>query len=83
MSAPFGMPGIGGSLGMCALCGESFLLQILTGEKIRPFQVDGVTNELFAHKPCLKKFHGKLFDQLPPASPLRIAIEKAKEGAAV
>jgi hypothetical protein len=77
MKPPFGMPGIGGSLGCCALCGDSFLLQIITGEKIVPLEIEGVNNQLYAHKKCATKYQGKPWDELPTSSPLRKAVEKA------
>lgn len=46
---PFGMPGIGGSLGQCGLCGELFLKEILLGEKVIPFDI-GDDNQFYAHK---------------------------------
>lgn len=76
MKSPFGMPGIGGSLGCCALCGESFLLQILTGERIVSLDIEGVNNQLYAHNKCATKYEGKNWPELPTASPLRQAFEK-------
>ncbi len=76
MKPPFGMPGIGGSLGQCALCGDTFLLQILTGEDVVPIEVDGVNNQLYSHKACVKKFQGWDILELPVASPLRQAMER-------
>lgn len=78
MKAPFGMPGIDGSLGCCALCGDTFLLQIITGEKIVPLDIEGVNNQLYAHKACATRWHGKDWSELPAASPLRQAIEASK-----
>lgn len=78
MKGHFGMPGPGGSLGQCALCGENFLMEILTGQTVKSFDVDGCNQTLYAHKGCAEKFHGKPIsaDDLPPKSPLRVAFSK-------
>lgn len=47
----FGIPGIGGSLGCCAWCGENFTLNLFTGEHVHSIDVAGVTMAL--HKKCL------------------------------
>lgn len=70
----FGMPGIGGSLGQCAICGETFLLEILTGSKITTFSIDDSQQKLCAHKKCLKGIGDNLdVLTLPEKSPLRQA----------
>lgn len=78
MKPPFGMPGIGGSLGQCALCGENFLMEILMGQKVYPFEIDGIDQTLYAHKACFNKYKGKTDPELPVGSPLRAAVEKAR-----
>lgn len=70
----FGIPGIGGSLGSCAFCGESFLGSILTGGKFQPFSVNG--NRLAAHPECWDKY-GKSYPKDWPKGPLKIAYDKA------
>lgn len=79
MNDSFGMPGPGGSLGKCALCGNVFLVEILTGQTVKSFTVDGCDQTLYGHKDCLKKYAGKKLDalELPEASPLRQAYERA------
>lgn len=79
MSRPFGMPGIGGSLGQCALCGNNFVMEIILGKKVASFSVRGVEQTLFAHDKCLKEYDGKDATDLPPESPLRQAYEEAKK----
>lgn len=77
MSNHFGMPGPGGSLGKCAVCGEMFLTEILLGKKIHPFNVTGCAQTLYAHADCLPVLKAcKTFLDFPAASPLRKEWEK-------
>lgn len=78
MKDHFGIPGVGGSLGQCALCGENFLAEILLGKSVKAIEVSGVTQTLYGHDKCIKKYVGEKFDvtELPDASPLRLAYEK-------
>lgn len=79
MKKPSGMPGIGGSLGQCALCGENFLLEIILGKSVPSFEVGGCSNTLFGHDKCLKKLRdGMDWEDLPAKSPLREAYQKSK-----
>lgn len=78
MSNSFGMPGPGGSLGQCALCGKSFLTEILLGQSVSSFTVPGCEQDLYGHADCLKTFNGTQFCNLPEASPLRQAWEANK-----
>jgi hypothetical protein len=78
MSA-FGMPGPGGSLGECALCGEPFVTEILLGRNVASFKVSGCATDLFGHHKCLKEFQGKTMLNLPAKSALRQAYEKQQE----
>lgn len=77
MSGHFGIPGIGGSLGICAICGECFAFEILTGEDVRSFKQAGSDTTFYAHEKCLEdsKKYKTLLD-LPEASPLRLLYEK-------
>lgn len=72
----FGVPGIGGSLGMCALCGENFMLEILLGKNVHTFTLPGVTQTLYGHDKCMKEYEGKEATDLPAASPIRQAYER-------
>lgn len=78
---PFGMPGPGGSLGQCALCGDPFLTEILLGKKVKSFTAGGSNQTLYGHDKCLEDFAGKEFTDLPEKSPLRKAYERAKAAA--
>lgn len=87
MNNYFGVPGIGGSLGCCALCGDNFLMEILMGGTIRELQLEGQT--LCVHKGCTDKYGLKngesrdlsepaFIDSLPNNSPLKQAIRNEK-----
>lgn len=80
MNHPFGMPGPGGSLGQCALCGNTFLQEILLHQKVKSFVLAGSEQMMFGHDQCLKDFEGKQYTDLPSESPLRQAYEKVKNG---
>ncbi len=52
----FGMPGPGGSMGQCAVCGKSFITDVLldlvgSPSGITSFNVGFVDQTLYAHKP--------------------------------
>ena len=53
MSKHFGVPGIGGSLGLCAVCDRSFAVECITGESVVSFRVPGIAPTLYAHKDCI------------------------------
>ena len=73
----FGMPGPGGSLGKCALCGESFAAEVLMGKNVQTFKQAGSDTTFCAHDKCLEDSKNyKTFLDLPEASPLRQAYEK-------
>ena len=81
---PFGIPGIGGSLGKCALCGGVFLTEILLGKSVQSFTLTPGGQTLFGHDECMKEYEGKQATDLPAASPIRQRYEeqqKEKEAA--
>jgi hypothetical protein len=85
----FGMPGVGGSLGKCCYCGDTFMKEILTGTNCQSINVGG--QEMFVHIPdCLGAIvalatNGELqfsdYEKFPEESPLRQAMKKAIEEA--
>lgn len=76
----FGIPGVGGSLGMCALCGECFAKEIMLGEDVRSFKQAGSDTTFYAHDKCLEDSKGlKTLLDLPAASPLRLLYERQQE----
>lgn len=79
MSKHIGMPGPGGSLGRCALCGGNFLAAVLGVGKAISFTIPGCNQILYAHPRCIKDFNGKEWTELPPESPLRKAYESQPE----
>lgn len=75
----FGIPGIGGSLGTCALCGKPFVTEIILGNPVQSFSVGGCNQRLYGHDKCLAdlKTSGRLdVLTLPKESPLRQAYER-------
>ncbi len=73
----FGMPGPGGSLGTCAVCGKPFLSEVLLGKRPVSFQIAQSPQTFHAHKKCEPTLRAcKQFLDLPPESPLRQAWEK-------
>lgn len=47
------LPGIGGSLGECCVCGESFAMEILTGKGVPMVSIGGFSRDLPVHKKCV------------------------------
>jgi hypothetical protein len=48
------IPGIGGSLGTCVVCGGTFLMELLLGRIVPTLQVKHCERDLPAHKRCIK-----------------------------
>lgn len=92
MTDRFGMPGPGGSLGTCAVCGMSFVVESLMGKNVKTFRVGFIDAELYAHDKCedtireafsiaMKSPEGDeqaaaLRDALPEESPIRTSLDK-------
>lgn len=72
-----GCPGIGGSLGQCAFCGGSFVVEVMLGRPVETFCITQVEGSLYAHPKCMEQ-HGakKSILDWPEASPVRRAIER-------
>lgn len=72
------MPGPGGSLGMCAICGETFIAEILFGKRVQTIGVEGFDKDLCVHDKCMKvlETNGPDWRTLPDG-PMRRAYEKA------
>lgn len=81
---PWGLPGIGGSLGQCAVCGESFVTEIIISESLESFSVKGIPHLLYAHDACidtLKEITSTDSDwKRLPSGPLRKAFEEQEAG---
>jgi ferredoxin len=78
MSTNFGMPGPGGSLGQCALCGKPFLKEILTGQTVKSFRIDSCDQTLYGHSDCIANCPKDILN-LPEASPIRQAFERLNQ----
>lgn len=79
----YGMPGVGGSLGKCAVCGETFVTKILLGQGVESFSVKGIPQRLYGHDTCMDKLReitstGNDWRKLPPG-PLRKAFEEQEK----
>ncbi len=78
----FGVPGIGGSLGKCAICGDNFITEILLGKSVQKFQVSGIEQMLYAHDKCEKiakkliEPNGKLDLRKLPNGPLKSCLKE-------
>jgi hypothetical protein len=48
----YGIPGPGGSLGKCAVCGDTFLREILLGESVDSISLTGFDANLPVHRKC-------------------------------
>ena len=74
------MPGPGGSLGLCALCGDTFLAEILLGKKVQTVEIEGMDKDVCLHSKCFEvlKKNGPDWRNLPEG-PLRRAYEKAAQ----
>lgn len=91
--AHWGMPGPGGSMGRCAICGENFMVGVLRSlsgmeSNITEFKVGFVNGSLYGHAPdCLKRMDLAFKDQtdprkvrdLLPEGPLKSALAEAIE----
>lgn len=81
MTKHYGIPGINGSLGKCAICGDNFLTEILLGKSIQKFQISGIEQMLYAHDKCeevAKKLispDGKLDIRKLPDGPLKSSMQ--------
>lgn len=61
-----GLPGFGGSLGECALCGVCFIVELVMGSKVQRIVVEGVTNA-DTGKPADLAIHLRCMDALETA----------------
>jgi hypothetical protein len=71
------MPGPGGSLGMCALCGDTFMAEILLGTNVQTVEIVGMDQDVCLHAKCLKVLEQNGPDwRTLPNGPLRRAYAK-------
>ena len=82
MPSHFGCPGVGGSLGECAVCGKPFVRELLCGETCTSLQIPGIEGTLYVHnKPCLEqmveiKERGGTWYELPDGPIRRLVVEQ-------
>ena len=72
-----GMPGPGGSLGQCQLCGDSFVGEVLEGQEVLIGHVAGMNCDVAVHQKCGKLIKGPWEDM--PDGPIRKAFAEAAE----
>ena len=83
----WGMPGPGGSMGRCAVCGKDFLVGVLMDlsgypSGIQQFSVGCIEETLYAHAPkCIDALRDSLADgeiviEKLPAGPLKQALQE-------
>lgn len=71
------MPGPGGSLGLCALCGDTFLMEILLRTNVQMVEIVGMDKNVCLHQKCMKVLEKNGPDwRTLPEGPLRRAYEK-------
>jgi hypothetical protein len=74
------MPGPGGSLGMCGVCGNTFLTEIILNQMVQTVGIDGLTHDICVHDRCMQslKDAGPDWHKLPDG-PLRELFKKAND----
>jgi hypothetical protein len=75
------IPGIGGSLGECCVCGETFLQEILLGKQVAMIGIEGLSRDVPVHQDCVKTLQSVKDAggnwRLLPEGPLRAEFAKA------
>ena len=78
--ATFMFPGIGGSLGKCALCGGDFLMELVLGQNISTIKCSWFPDQtLPMHKTCADKCGQGMVATDLPEGPLRTAWEQSQD----
>ena len=77
----FSFPGIGGSLGKCALCGKDFVFELLTNQSIATLHLDLLKGKqrLPMHQECADKAQATSTWPELPEGPLRTMFERASQ----
>lgn len=81
----FGAPGPGGSMGQCAVCGDSFIKEAIIGCPVTTFTVDCIRNTMYAHDKCVDVLKasltaaGDVDSTKLPDGPLRKALQPLLE----
>ena len=86
MSGHAGMPGVGGSLGTCVICGDSFALQVLTGQSVQSLSLGWIEQTCYGHDKCISILQETIktnpddwAKQFPPESPIHKTYVEALE----
>ena len=75
----FSIPGPGGSLGKCALCGESFVQEIIFGETVATMKCSWFPDKLLPlHHKCADIVKNLKVATDLPAGPLRTAWKRSQ-----
>ncbi len=74
-----GMPGIGGSLGECQVCGRIFLAEIVMNSGVLTGRVPGIDCDLAVHRECAKLLTADRPWAELPEGPIRRAFAEANE----
>lgn len=76
-----GMPGPGGYLGQCAVCGGAFVAESLGCGKVHQVEVVGIDGDVCLHGNCMTLLERARDDgwETLPQGPLRSAYERAAE----
>jgi hypothetical protein len=78
----YGIPGVGGSLGMCAVCGESFAAELMLHKAVDAIRISVVDASLPVHEECgalvLKISAADSDWRKLPEGPLREAFQEAE-----
>lgn len=82
----YSIPGIGGSLGTCVICGKDFALEILLGRSVSSIKADHFDRDLPAHKICADevielKGPWKSVREKFPRGPMYDCLEEEFQGA--
>lgn len=79
------IPGVGGSLGECVVCGQSFAKEIMLGESVGSLGIEGIDANLPVHHECAEtvtKMCGKWKDirDAFPEGPLKKCFDEQLAG---
>jgi hypothetical protein len=79
LTPTYSIPGPGGSLGKCALCGDTFLYEILMGKNVALITCSWFPNQrLPMHSACADKVGENMVATDLPPGPLRTAFERSQ-----
>lgn len=80
LTPTFSIPGPGGSLGKCALCGECFSVEILMGTTVAMITCSWCPNQrLPMHQKCADQIEGTKIATDLPQGPLRTMWERSQK----